>query len=199
MADLTHVPEAGAHATSPRYFAAPYPTSSPRHFGSVRTRAGTPSVQIQDGGRSAQQCWKKAPAVGRRRGHERANARRPDPPVFAASSAPRRQRRARMSTGRCRRYRCALRLAAIRPPRARSGSATSSWRSRPAAAPGGALSTSICGIGAVVLDAEADVAEPERELRLRRLAAVDELMARPDADDAAPGARADQRADAPSA
>ena len=54
-------------------------------------------------------------------------------------------------------------------------------------------------IGAVVLDGEADVGEPERELRLRRLAAVDELVARTDADDAAPRARADELADAPSA
>src|SRR5205807_1580687 len=42
-------------------------------------------------------------------------------------------------------------------------------------------------------DTEADVREPERELRLRRLRAADELMARPDADHTAPRARAHQR------
>ena len=75
-------------------------------------------------------------------------------------------------------------------------SAVSSWRSRCAAASCGALSTSIVGVGAVVLDAPADVVEPERELGLRGLGAVDQRVARPDADHAAPGARADQRADA---
>jgi hypothetical protein len=42
------------------------------------------------------------------------------------------------------------------------------------------------GIGAVVLDAEADIGEPERELGLGRLGAVDEAVPWPDADDAAP-------------
>src|SRR5579864_5515046 len=50
-------------------------------------------------------------------------------------------------------------------------------------------------IGAVILDGETDVREPERKLRLRRFAAVDELVPRVDADDAAPGTHAEQRPD----
>jgi hypothetical protein len=51
-------------------------------------------------------------------------------------------------------------------------------------------------VGAVVLDAPAGVGEPERELGLRGLGAVGETVARVDADDAAPRAHADQRAEA---
>ena len=51
------------------------------------------------------------------------------------------------------------------------------------------------GIGAVVLHRPADVREPERELGLSHRGAVDQRMARIDADHAAPGALADERAD----
>jgi hypothetical protein len=79
-------------------------------------------------------------------------------------------------------------------------------RAGPTCAPAWRSSSSSAGVvdldlrlGAVVLDAPAHVLEPERELGLRRRAAVGQRVAGPDADDAAPGARADQRADASSA
>src|SRR5690349_12483170 len=50
-------------------------------------------------------------------------------------------------------------------------------------------------VRAVVLDGEAHVPEPERELGLRRLRAVDELVPRVDPDHAAPRARAEEWSD----
>src|ERR1700730_12866387 len=53
----------------------------------------------------------------------------------------------------------------------------------------------VVGIGAVIFDAPADVDEPKRKLGLRRHGAVHQRMTRPDADDAAPRAFADQRSE----
>src|SRR5213596_1598687 len=49
------------------------------------------------------------------------------------------------------------------------------------------------GINAVVLHLPTDVLEPERELRLSSHTPIDKRVPRPDPDDSAPGALADQR------
>ena len=50
-------------------------------------------------------------------------------------------------------------------------------------------------IGSVILDPPADVDEPERKFGLRRQRAVNEMMIRIDADDAAPRAFSNERAE----